>query len=87
MTRKSAGQVRIKPNLRCLKVYPTTETSKSVADLKTVGIKLSRVQAIEMARVLLAVSQDWNEIDVTAYRQNSRRSDGTFQITITSFQE
>ena len=40
-----------------------------------------------MARVLLAVSQDWNELEVTAYRLKKRKSDGTYQITVTSFQK
>ena len=49
------------------------------------GIKLSRDQAIHLSRVLLAVSQEWDEIDITAYRLKKRKSDGTYQITVTSF--
>jgi hypothetical protein len=29
-----------------------------VADLKTVGFKLTKIQAVDLARVLLAVTQD-----------------------------
>jgi hypothetical protein len=42
-------------------------------------------QAIHLARVLLAVSQEWEEVDITAYRLK-RRADGTYQITVTSYQ-
>jgi hypothetical protein len=57
---------------------------KKIADLKTVGIKLSKEQAIHLARVLLAASQDWKEIDVTAWRVYKRRSDNTYNVTVTS---
>jgi len=56
-------------------------------NLKTIGIKLSKDQAIHLARVLLAVTQDWDIIDITAYRFERRKSDGTYHITVTSYQE
>src|SRR3546814_14891445 len=87
MSRQSAKQVSVNPNVRCLKVYPVEGSSKTVAELKTVGLKLSRDQAIHLARVLLAVSQDWDELDITAYRTSPRPSDGPYQITVPSMQE
>lgn len=83
-TRRSPRSISIDPNVRCLKVYPTSETKKSVSELKTVGLKLSSDQAIHLARVLLAAAQDWDEIDVTAYRHERRSSDGTFHVTVTT---
>ena len=68
MARKSATSIKINPNARCLRIYPIENTQKSIKDLKTVGIKLSKEQAIHLSKVLLAVSQDWGEIDLTAYR-------------------
>ena len=85
MGRKSPKSIKIDPNVRCLKVYPTEDTHKNVKDLKTVGIKLSKEQAIHLARVLLAVTQDWDEIDITAYRLKQRKNDNTYQITVTSY--
>jgi hypothetical protein len=85
MARKSPKGIAIDPNVRCLRVYPTEETDKSVKNLKTIGIKLSREQGIHLARVLLAVTQEWDEIDITAYRLMRRKSDGTYHITVTSF--
>ena len=85
MARVSSTSIRVDPNVRCLRVYPTEDTLKNVQDLKAVGIKLSKQQAVHLARVLLAVSQDWDEIDVTAYRFERRASDSTCHITITHF--
>jgi hypothetical protein len=85
MARKSSNSISVNPNVRCLRIYPIADTNKNVKDLKTVGIKLSKEQAIHLARVLLAVSQEWNEVDVTGYRFDRRKSDGTYHLTVTSF--
>lgn len=61
-------------------------TKKIVEDLETVGFKLTQSQAIDLARVLLAVTQDWQEIDITGFRLEKRKSDGTSRITVTSAQ-
>lgn len=45
---------------------------------------MTREQAVDLARVLLAVMQDWEEIDITGFRHEKRRSDGTFRLTVTS---
>lgn len=83
MPRKSASSIRVSPKLRCQRIYPIKGTKRNVEELKTVGFKLTRQQAIEFARVLLAVSQDWDDIDVTGFRCK-RFSDSTFPITVTS---
>ena len=81
--RKSPASITIDPNVRALKIYPVENTEKTVSQLKTVGLKLSSEQAIHLARVLLAVSQEWDEIDVTGYRLEKRSSDNTYHITVT----
>jgi len=83
MPRKSARSIRINPNLRCQRIYPVEGTKRSAEELATVGFKLTRDQAIHFARVLLAVAQDWEEIDVTGFRRKER-FDHTFPITVTS---
>jgi hypothetical protein len=85
MARQSSKSIKVDPNVRCLRIYPVEDTTKDVKKLKTVGLKLSRDQAIHLARVLLAVSQEWDEVDITAYRLEKRKSDGTHQVTVTSF--
>jgi hypothetical protein len=83
-TRITATDIRVDPNIRALRVYPIPGTDRPIADLQTVGVRLSKEQAIHLARVLLAVSQDWDEIEITAHRHERRKSDGSFRITVTS---
>jgi hypothetical protein len=85
MARRSAKNIKIDTNVRSNRVYPVEEINKNVTELKTVGMKLSRDQALHLARILLVDSQEWDEIDLTAYRLK-RRADGTYQITVTSNQ-
>lgn len=85
--RKAASSIKIDPNVRCLRIYPIEDnrnSTKTIADLKTVGIKLSQEQAIHLARVLLAAAQEWEEVDITAWRVYKRKSDGTYNLTVTT---
>jgi hypothetical protein len=85
--RQAASSIKIDPNVRCLRIYPVEDnqnSTKTIADLKTVGIKLSREQAIHLARVLLAAAQEWDEVDITAWRADKRQSDGMYRLTVTS---
>lgn len=84
MKRQTASSVSIKTNVRCQRIYPTEDTKRTIADLQTVGIRLTKEQAIHLARVLLAVTQDWDEVDITAYRFDKRQDDETYRLTITS---
>jgi hypothetical protein len=86
MPRRSSTSVTIDPNVRCLRIYPTEKTKKTITELQSVGFKLSRDHAIHLARVLLAVTQQWDEIDITGYRFDSRTTDGSYRLTITSSQ-
>lgn len=85
MSRQSSKSITIDPNVRCQRIYPVEGTSKNVSDLKTIGIKLTKDQAIHLARILLAVSQEWGEVDITGYRFEKRKSDDTYHLTITSY--
>jgi hypothetical protein len=85
--RQAASSIKIDPNVRCLRIYPVEDnrnSTKTISELKTVGIKLSRDQAIHLARVLLAAAQEWDEIDITAWRVYKRQSDGTYNVTVTT---
>jgi hypothetical protein len=82
--RKSASAIGVDTNVRCERIYPTEGTRKTIDELQSVGIKLSNEQAIHRARVLLAVTQDWDSVDITAYRFDQRKSDGSYRLTITS---
>lgn len=85
--RVSASSIKIDTNVRCQRIYPvedSKQSTKKISDLKTVGIKLSREQATHLARVLLAASQEWDEIDITAWRIYKRQSDNSYNVTVTS---
>jgi hypothetical protein len=84
LKRQSASAVTVDTNVRCLRVYPTEDTKRTVTDLQTVGIRLTKEQAIHLARVLLVVTQEWDEVDITAYRFEKRQEDGAYRLTITS---
>lgn len=83
MPRKTATSVRVDPNVRCLRIYPIKGSAKEINNLQPVGLRLSSEQAVHLARVLLAMSQDYAFIDITARRFEQRKSDGTFGITVT----
>lgn len=83
MARKSPASISVDPNVRCERIYPIEKAKKSVSDLKTVGVRLNNEQAVHLARALLAVAQDWESMDITGYRFERRRSDGTYRLTVT----
>lgn len=82
--RLSVASIGLDPNVRCQRVYPVEGTRKTVDILKTVGLRLNREQAVHLARVLLAAAQEWDSVDITAYRFRKRRLDGTYQLTVTT---
>ncbi len=84
MSRQSVKEISVKANLRCQRIYPVESNNKHVSELKTVGIKINKYQAIDLARALLAATQEWDEMELTGYRLK-RRSDNTFQLTLTSY--
>ena len=85
MSRKSPKDIRVKTNIRCLRIYPVEKSSKNISELKSIGIKLNKEQAIHLARVLLTVSQDWDDIEITGYRFNKSSADGTYPLTVSSY--
>ena len=84
MSRKTSASVRVDPNLRALKIYPGPETKKQVSELQSVGLRLSRDQAIHLARLLLAMAQNHEVIDITGYRFEQRTNDQSYKVTVTS---
>ncbi len=52
--RQTASSIRIDANVRCLRIYPVEDkasSTKSIAELKTVGVKVSREQAVHLLPV------------------------------------
>lgn len=86
MPRRAASHLKIDSPIRCQRVYPVEGSKKDLTNLKTVGLRLTKDQAVHLAITLLAASRNWEMIDVTAYRLD-RRKDGTHHITVTSFED
>ncbi|MGA8030614.1 MAG: hypothetical protein WB992_26010 [Bryobacteraceae bacterium] len=86
MARKSVKSLTIDQNVRCHRIYPVKGSERSIEELVTIGFALTKEQAIHLARVLLAATQEWDTINVTGFRLQER-SDGTFPITVTNFQK
>jgi hypothetical protein len=82
--RRSVSSVVIDQNIRAVRIYPALETKRNIAELKTVGFKLTAEQARHLALALLAAASAWTEIDVTGWR-SKRASDNTSQVTVTSW--
>lgn len=80
--RISTTNINLPSYVKCKKVYPLEGTRKNIEELKTIGLKLSKSQAVEFAGLLLAASRSWSEIDITAYRK--KESDSLYRITVTS---
>ena len=66
------------------RVFPREDSPKvSIDDPKTIGIQLTKKQALELAAYLtLAVSDGWDVIDITGFRKIIKN--GKCRITITS---
>jgi hypothetical protein len=81
--RVSASSLKIDTNVRCQRIFPVEDSpaTKKIADLKTVGIKLSKEQAIHLARVLLAASQIGKK---STPPLGGRISENTYNVIVTS---
>jgi len=84
MPRETATNIEIDGNVRCKRIYPVEDSKKTIDELQTIGISLTKEQAIHLATVLLAVSQKWDYIDITGFRLRKRKSDDTYQLTVTT---
>ena len=85
MSRKAASHLRVDSNIRAERVYPIEGSKKTIDELKTVALRLNKEQAVHLATTLLVAAMNWEKIDVTAFRLNRRKSDGTHIVTVTSF--
>ena len=92
MARQSVKALTVNQNVRCQSVIPDPEGQRTQCPARhsarwrgdTVGFQLTKQQAIDLAKVLLAGSQDWQQIDVTIWRFQKRKTDGTYPLTVTS---
>ena len=72
----------VRCNVRCTLIYPMEGTKRDIREIEMVGFRLSRDQAIDLARALLAVTQDWEEIAITGFRFQRRLADDTYPVIV-----
>jgi hypothetical protein len=92
VARSSVKQITVNQNVRSRRIYPVEDTINTSCPAKhsknwkgdTVAFSLNKEQAIHLARVLLAATQEWDEIAVVAWRRDKRKSDGTYPVTVSS---
>lgn len=86
--------IEVKGNVRAERVIPVEDSVNTPCPADhskrwkgtTVSFRLSKEQGIQLARVLLAVTQEWDELWVIAWRKQ-KRADGTYPVTVTSTAE
>ena len=77
-----AARYTVDPNIRCTLIYPMEGAKCDINKVEMVGFRVTRDQAIDLARVLLAVTRDWEEIAITGYRFQRRLADDTYPVTV-----
>jgi hypothetical protein len=84
--RKTVKSLTISQKVKCSHVIPMEGSAKTIENLKTIGFTLDREQAIQLARILLAVTQEWDTMNVTVFREK-RKLDGLCNLTVTNLQK
>lgn len=77
----SIKNIDIKSNSRAEKIYPIQTYDKNGSLHKTIGLKLTKDQAIELATNLLIGSKKWDTMNLTAFRDPN-----SINVTVTSRQ-
>ncbi len=81
MPKKSIINLGVDLRCRCLKVFPPPD-AEAYRDLATLRFRLNREQAYQLARALLAATQDWEEVEVVVHRFERRPRDGAFLVSV-----
>ena len=81
MPKKSIINLGVDLKSRCLKVFPPPE-AEPYRDLANFRFRLNRDQALQLARALLAATQEWEEVEVVVHRFERRKSDGAFLVSV-----
>jgi hypothetical protein len=81
MPKKPVTSLSIDTHVRCLQVFPK-EKEAGYGELKTMGLRLSREEALHLARALLAATQEWEEVELVVHRFDKRKSDNTYLLSV-----
>jgi hypothetical protein len=81
MPQKPFTSLTIDTHIRCLQVFPKEEDA-AYKDLDTMGVRLSREEALHLARAILAATQEWEEVELVVHRFDKRKSDNTYLLSV-----
>jgi hypothetical protein len=71
---KSVKSVPVRTSIVCSRIYPVMDSRiEFLKDLTTVGVKLSALEAMQLAtNILLGLQGGWPELTLTANRNKNR---------------
>jgi hypothetical protein len=81
MPKKPLTSLTIDTHIRCLQVFPK-ESEAAYTKLETMGVKLSREEALHLARAILAATQEWKEVELVVHRFDKRKVDNTYLLSV-----
>jgi len=81
MPKKPLTSITIDTHIRCRQVFPP-ENQAAYKDLTIMGVRLSREEALHLARAILAATQEWQEVELVVHRFDKRTSDNTYLLTV-----
>lgn len=81
MPKKSLTSLSIDMHIRCRQIFPP-ENEAAYKNMETMGVKLSREEALRLARAVLAATQDWQEVELVVHRFDKRPSDRSYLLTV-----
>jgi|GEM_PF-2130517 len=81
MPKKPLTPLAVDTHIRCRQIYPKGEDA-AYQNLKTVGVRLSRPEALRLATAILAAAQEWQEVELVVHRSDRRASDQSYLLTV-----
>ena len=81
MPKKPFTSLTIDTHVRCRQIFPQ-EKDAAYKGLETMGVRLSREEALHLARAILAATQEWKEVELVVHRFNKRKSDNTYLLSV-----
>jgi hypothetical protein len=81
MPKKPLTSLTIDTHVRCKQIFPK-EKEAAYKDLTTMGVKLSREEALHLARAILAATQEWEEMELVVHRFDKRQADNTYLLSV-----
>jgi hypothetical protein len=79
--KKPFTSLTIDTHVRCRQIFPL-EKAAAYKELATMGVRLSREEALHLARAILAATQEWEEVELVVHRFDKRKSDNTYLLSV-----